>query len=183
MLLSPQGQPFTQARAAALARRAATCALSAGATRASTSACAPSSTRSISIGDYVLSGGEIAALVVIDAVGRLVPGVLGCGESAQRRIVQRRPARVSAVHAAAGVPRRRAFPRCLLSGDHARHRPLAAPGSPAPHCDGRPDLLERAPTLSDDDRAFLATLGVRPRDADPPNRLILQPLDRSIANG
>ena len=35
----------------------------------------------LSIGDYVLTGGELAALVVIDAVGRLVPGVLGCAES------------------------------------------------------------------------------------------------------
>jgi len=35
----------------------------------------------LSIGDYVLTGGELAALIVIDAVGRLVPGVLGCDES------------------------------------------------------------------------------------------------------
>jgi len=39
-------------------------------------------TREISIGDYVLSGGEIAALVVIDAIARLIPGVLHDGESA-----------------------------------------------------------------------------------------------------
>ena len=38
-------------------------------------------TRELSIGDYVLTGGELAALVVIDAVARLVPGVLGDGES------------------------------------------------------------------------------------------------------
>ncbi len=37
----------------------------------------------LSIGDYVLTGGELAALVVIDAVGRLLPGVLGCAESPQ----------------------------------------------------------------------------------------------------
>jgi len=36
----------------------------------------------LSIGDYVLTGGELAALVVLDAVMRLLPGVLGCGESA-----------------------------------------------------------------------------------------------------
>ena len=39
-------------------------------------------TREISIGDYVLSGGELAALVVADAIVRLLPGVLGDGESA-----------------------------------------------------------------------------------------------------
>jgi len=38
----------------------------------------------VSIGDYVLSGGEIPAMVIIDAVTRLVPGALGCGESAAR---------------------------------------------------------------------------------------------------
>jgi tRNA (guanine37-N1)-methyltransferase len=37
----------------------------------------------VSIGDYVLSGGEIAAMVLVDAVGRLVPGVLGSEESAE----------------------------------------------------------------------------------------------------
>src|SRR6185503_218539 len=41
-------------------------------------------TDEVSIGDYVLSGGEIPAMVVVDAVTRLVPGALGCGESAVR---------------------------------------------------------------------------------------------------
>ncbi|HKG21147.1 MAG TPA: tRNA (guanosine(37)-N1)-methyltransferase TrmD, partial [Blastocatellia bacterium] len=36
------------------------------------------------IGDYVLSGGEIPAMVVVDAVTRLIPGALGCGESAEQ---------------------------------------------------------------------------------------------------
>jgi tRNA (guanine37-N1)-methyltransferase len=36
----------------------------------------------ISLGDFVLTGGEIAAMVLVDAVSRLIPGVLGCGESA-----------------------------------------------------------------------------------------------------
>jgi len=42
------------------------------------------STDELSIGDYVLSGGEIPAMVVVDAATRLIPGALGCGESAQR---------------------------------------------------------------------------------------------------
>ena len=37
----------------------------------------------LSIGDYVLTGGELAALVVIDAVSRLIPGVLGASESSE----------------------------------------------------------------------------------------------------
>ena len=39
----------------------------------------------ISLGDFVLTGGEIAAMVLVDAVSRLVPGVLGCGESSDWR--------------------------------------------------------------------------------------------------
>jgi tRNA (guanine37-N1)-methyltransferase len=38
----------------------------------------------ISIGDYILSGGEIAAMVLVDSITRLLPGALGCGESAER---------------------------------------------------------------------------------------------------
>ena len=41
-------------------------------------------TDEVSIGDYVLSGGEIPAMVVVDAITRLVPGALGCDESAER---------------------------------------------------------------------------------------------------
>ena len=54
----------------------------------------------VSIGDYVLSGGEAAALVVIDAVSRLIPGVLGNEASPSTR-ASGRPARISPVYAAA----------------------------------------------------------------------------------
>ena len=56
---------------------------SAAATRASTSACSSLADLELSIGDFVLTGGEIPAMVVIDAVARHVPGVLGDEESAQ----------------------------------------------------------------------------------------------------
>ena len=49
--------------------------------RASTSACGRASTEELSIGDYVLSGGELPALVILDAVARLVPGVVGDEQS------------------------------------------------------------------------------------------------------
>ena len=75
----------------------------------------------ISIGDYVLSGGEVAAMVVVDAVARLVPGVLGDEESArqdsfsgQDRLVEgpqyTRPREFRGLH----------VPEVLLSGDHRR---------------------------------------------------------------
>ena len=58
----------------------------------------------LSIGDYVVTGGELPALVVIDAVIRLLPGAID--DAVDRRgVVQRRPPGVPAVHAAALVPR------------------------------------------------------------------------------
>jgi len=77
--------------------------------------------REISIGDYILSGGEIPAMVLIDAVGRLVPGVVGDPESLEQDSFAAetagwpqytRPAEYR------GMP----VPDVLLSGDHARIR-------------------------------------------------------------
>ena len=62
---------------------------------------------SVSIGDYVLSGGELPALVLIDAVVRLLPGVLGDDESAQQDSFVDRAARLAALHAAGSVRRAR----------------------------------------------------------------------------
>ena len=74
ILLDPGGEVFRQARAADLADRDRTSSSSARATRASTSGSASLVDLELSIGDYVLTGGELPALVVIDAVIRLLPG-------------------------------------------------------------------------------------------------------------
>ena len=81
-------------------------------------------TDEVSIGRYVLAGGELAAMVVCDAVLRKLPGALGHEDSARRGVVQRRArgrARVSALHAPGRVSRL-ARARVLLSGHHARIR-------------------------------------------------------------
>jgi tRNA (guanine37-N1)-methyltransferase len=81
VLLSPSGRLFTQALAGSLAREPhllLVCGRYEGVderVRLATGA------EEVSIGDYVLTGGELAAMVVVDAVGRLLPGVLGAGES------------------------------------------------------------------------------------------------------
>jgi tRNA (guanine37-N1)-methyltransferase len=62
-------------------------------------------TREISIGDYVLSGGELAAAVVADAVIRLVPGVLSDETSALTDSFQGRPARPPGIYAAGRLRR------------------------------------------------------------------------------
>lgn len=110
----------------------------------------------ISIGDYIVSGGETAAIAVIDAVARLVPGVLGCAESAEdesfrghlleypqyTRPLEFRGARV---------------PEVLLSGDHRAIARWRRRESLRRTLQRRPDLLERA-ELSAEDRARLAEL-------------------------
>ena len=73
----------------------------------------------LSVGDYVLSGGEVAAMVVIDAVMRLIPGVLGDAESA---IEESFSPDVGLEHPQYTRPREfrgRAVPEVLLGGDHA----------------------------------------------------------------
>jgi tRNA (guanine37-N1)-methyltransferase len=86
----------------------------------------------LSIGDYILTGGEIPALVVVDAVTRLLPGVLG-GEGAVE------------------------VPEILLSGDHQRLNRWRRQEALRRTARQRPDLLEKA-VLDDPDREFLATL-------------------------
>ena len=77
VLMTPQGVPFTQARASELAKHRnliLICGRYEGVDERVRTLIAD---EEISIGDYVLSGGEVAAMVVIDAVARLLPGVVG----------------------------------------------------------------------------------------------------------
>jgi tRNA (guanine37-N1)-methyltransferase len=79
--MSPRGKPLTQARVRELAAGPGAVILC-GASRASTSASSRrANLEEVSIGDYILSGGEPAALVLLDAVVRLLPGVMGNDES------------------------------------------------------------------------------------------------------
>jgi tRNA (guanine37-N1)-methyltransferase len=110
----------------------------------------------ISVGDYVLSGGEIGALVVIDAVSRLVPGVLGCEDSA---VDESFAAGLLEYPQYTRPPTFRGVevPQILLSGDHGAIARWRRQESLRRTFETRPDLLEKA-ELSDDDRAFLASL-------------------------
>ena len=73
----------------------------------------------LSIGDYVLSGGEVAAMVVIDAVMRLVPGVLGDAESALDESFGPEGGLEHPHYTRPREYRGRAVPEILLGGDHA----------------------------------------------------------------
>ncbi|MFZ1080722.1 MAG: tRNA (guanosine(37)-N1)-methyltransferase TrmD [Candidatus Kryptoniota bacterium] len=99
-------------------------------------------TREISIGDYVLTGGEIAALVIIDSIVRLLPGALGDSESALNDSFQNglldspqftRPAEYKGMK----------VPDVLLGGDHEEIRKWREEMSLARTSKRRPDLLEK----------------------------------------
>ncbi len=105
---------------------------------------------SVSIGDYVISGGELAALVVVDAMLRLVPGVLGNAESVEHESFSSgllehphytRPA----------TWRGESVPEVLLSGHHARIAEWREEQSLSRTRQRRPDLLESAASAVDDE--------------------------------
>lgn len=111
----------------------------------------------MSLGDYVLTGGELAAMTVTDAVVRLLPGALGDAASAQSESFSdglleyeqyTRPA----------VFEDMAVPEVLLSGDHGKVDAWRRANALARTARWRPDLLEDAP-LSDDERRSVARFG------------------------
>jgi tRNA (guanine37-N1)-methyltransferase len=155
ILLSPQGRILTQARAVALAGQPAL-ALLCGRYEGVDERVREFVDEELSIGDYILSGGEVAALVVIDAVSRLVPGVLGCATST---------ADESFSHGLLEYPqytrppefRGLCVPEVLRSGDHQAIARWRRQEALRRTYERRPDLLALAP-LNDEERAFLATL-------------------------
>lgn len=107
----------------------------------------------LSIGDYVLSGGETAAMVVVDAVGRLVPGVLGGERSSTEDSFE--DGLLEHPH----FTRPRNFmgqevPDVLLSGDHERIRIWRRKESLKRTLEKRPDLLKDR-TLGEEDKLLL----------------------------
>lgn len=113
----------------------------------------------ISIGDYVLTGGELPALVLIDAVSRFLPGVLGDAAAAS----QDSHAQGLLEHPHYTRPpefRGWKVPEVLLSGDHGRIAEWRSEQSLRRTLDRRPDLLEKAP-LSEREIARLREISLR----------------------
>lgn len=110
----------------------------------------------ISIGDYVLTGGELAAMVLIDAVVRLIPGVLGAA-GAQDRDSHADGLLEGPHYTRPPLFRGLGVPEVLTSGHHAEVDRWRRRGALKRTWQRRPDLLASA-ELSDDDRAYLAGL-------------------------
>jgi len=153
VLLSPQGRTFTQIEAerlAGLGHVVLLCGRYEGMDERVRDMVA---TEEISIGDYVLSGGELAALVIVDAVSRLVPGVVGDGQSVAQDSFARglldyphytRPAEIAGHR----------VPDVLLSGHHADVRRWRRRAALVRTLDRRPDLIATA-ALDEEERVLL----------------------------
>ena len=110
-------------------------------------------TDEISIGDYVLTGGELPALIIADSIARLIPGVLGKQESFEDESFSEGLLEYSH-YTRPAVYRNREVPEALLSGDHKRIAAFRREQSLINTYHKRPDLLEKA-ELSDKERQFL----------------------------
>src|ERR1017187_732818 len=181
ILLSAQGRRFTQAtaqRLAALERVVLICGRYEGVDER---VCELLADQDLSIGDYVLSGGELAAAVVLDATTRLLPGVLGHADSSRYESFGLSDADIASdpadltpdgvprsTHGAGGLLDYRHYtrpaefrgvpiPDVLAGGDHAAIRRWRRQMALEKTWRNRPDLLAHA-TLTDADREYLAGL-------------------------
>ncbi len=159
ILLTPQGRVFSQAEAARLAQDSEIV-LICGRYEGIDERVKSFIDDELSIGDYTLSGGELAAMVVIDAVTRLIPGVLGNAESAQEESFSNgllefpqytRPEEFRGMK----------VPEVLLSGDHERIKNWRREASLKLTRERRPDLFRKAPLTQEE----------RERYGDSPARL------------
>lgn len=108
----------------------------------------------ISIGDFVIAGGEVAALVIIEAVVRLVPGVMGNDESAGDESFMTGLLEYPHYTRPADF-RGSAVPEVLRSGDHARVDRWRRAQALARTIERRPDLIETRGGISEDERLLL----------------------------
>jgi tRNA (guanine37-N1)-methyltransferase len=184
VMLSAQGRPFTQALArelAAVDRVVLLCGRYEGVDeRINELYC----DFELSIGDYVLSGGELAAAIVVDAVTRLIPGALGNQASGEFESFGITDAEITT--GAEGVPRSQhgsgglldyphytrpaefggvRAPEVLLNGDHLQIRRWRREQQLRKTFANRPDLLAQA-SLSKEDKKLLDSLGLEDQSRD-----------------
>ena len=140
LLMSPRGAPLTQARVRQLAAGPGVALVCGRFEGVDERVIAGRRLEEVSIGDYVLSGGEIAALVLMDACVRLLPGVMGSGQSGTSESFENglleypqftRPREWEG----------QAIPEILLSGDHGRIARWRRAQAEALTRTRRPDLL------------------------------------------
>ena len=142
ILLTPQGRPFSQEIASELSRYSHLILICGHYEGFDERIREHLATDEISIGDYVLSGGELAAMVVADAVVRLVPGVLG-SESSSINDSHATGLLEYPQYTRPPVYRGWAVPEVLLSGNHARINNWHRQQTIIRTMERRPDLLDK----------------------------------------
>lgn len=162
ILLTPQGEPFNQTIASELAgeaRLGLVCGRYEGVDERIRGHIVD---REISIGDYVLTGGELPAMVLVDALTRLIPGVLGAptgaAEDSYASGLLEHP-HYTRPHIYRGWE----VPEVLRSGDHGRIRRWRREQSLLRTLRRRPELLETT-SLSEEDRLFLERVKEEDKD-------------------
>ena len=158
VLLSPQGEVFRQETAAEMAGWESVTLICGRYEGVDERVVENLVDREVSIGDYVLTGGEVPAMVLVEAVSRMIPGVVGSAESVTRESFAggildyphyTRPAEFRGME----------VPGELLSGHHRRIELWRRKEALRRTALRRPDLLKTAP-LTDEDRRLLEELGV-----------------------
>lgn len=166
ILLTPQGRTFTQAIAAELAQHERIALICGRYEGVDERVRAHLVTDEISIGDFVLSGGELPAMVIVDAVTRLLPGALGDPKGASD------DSYASGLLEYPHYTRPADFrgwtvPEILLSGNHGKVAAWRREQALARTLARRPELLEQA-ALSERDREFLEQLKQKTSETEPP---------------
>ncbi|WP_299819236.1 tRNA (guanosine(37)-N1)-methyltransferase TrmD [uncultured Roseibium sp.] len=149
LLMSPRGIPFTQARAHELAEGPGAVIICGRFEGVDQRVIDARGLEEVSIGDYILSGGEIAAITLLDAVVRLIPGVMGNMESAETESFETgllehphytRPADFEGL----------SIPQVLTSGNHGKIHEWRMAEAERLTRERRPDLWEAYMTDEDD---------------------------------
>jgi len=167
VLMDPRGRTFTHEVAAALARESHLILLAGRYEGIDARVVEKLADEAISIGDYVVTGGELPALVVTDAVTRLLPGVLGAEGAAERESFADgllEPPQYTRPEEYRGAR----VPPVLLSGDHARIVRWRRVQAIWVTWRERPDLLATA-RLTEDERKLVERFerGETPEQIDP----------------
>src|SRR6516165_10547885 len=175
ILLSPQGRMFTQSVARELANRARVVLICGRYEGVDERVSEHLADREISIGDFVLSGGELGAAVILDVVTRLIPGAVGNKASTQlesftspREVAGPGPSSTCGSGGLLDYPhytrpadfRGMPVPGILVNGNHEEIRRWRRRAALGKTMRNRPDLIEAA-ELSEEDRELLAEIDER----------------------
>ncbi len=158
ILLSPQGEKFTQDLAVEFANDSHLVLVCGRYEGVDERFCRKYVNDELSIGDYILTGGELAAMVVVDTITRLLPGVLGCSASAENDTFSRNLLK----HPQYTRPRQfegMDVPEELLSGDHRKIEEYRFIESVKRTLDKRPDIIAKE-VFSPEETALLKSHGL-----------------------